>query len=203
MHDRGAPRSRKPRKSHEGYNSFMRQNPENAERLRRRYCPARVRLLFIGESPPASGRFFYRQDSGLYRAIRDAFRMVDPSITDDTFLENFQASGCYLIDACACPVDHLDANSRRAACLASEPALTRRIRNLEPDSIVTLVKSIRHIVQRAASNARWRGPILDLPYPGRWASHRKIFLEHLAPQLEQLFARRGCYVPSGLGEADF
>jgi hypothetical protein len=69
----------------------MRQRFENAERLRRRYRPARVRLLFIGESPPASGRFFYRQDSGLYGAIRDAFRGIDPSITDETFLGIFSA----------------------------------------------------------------------------------------------------------------
>jgi len=160
------------------------------ERLRRRYRPARIRLLFIGESPPASGRFFYRQDSGLYRAIRDTFRMVDPSITNDTFLEIFQNSGCYLIDACAVPVDHLDARSRHAACLAREPALTRTIRQLEPAAIVTLLKSIRDNVRRAAAQSGWRGPILELPYPGRWASHRKIFLERLVPQLEQLFAGR-------------
>jgi len=160
------------------------------ERLRRRYRPARVRLLFIGESPPASARFFYRQDSGLYRVIRDTFRIVDPSITDVTFLEVFQNSGCYLIDACAGPVDHLDARSRRAACLAGEPALTRKIRQLEPAAIVTLVKSIRDNVRRAAARAGWRGPILELPYPGRWARHRKIFIEGLVPQLEQLFTGR-------------
>lgn len=160
------------------------------ERLRRWYRPERIRLLFIGESPPASGRFFYRQDSGLYRAIREAFRMVDPSITNDTFLETFQRSGCYLIDACAGPVDHLDARSRRAACLAGEPALSQNIRRLEPDAIVTLVKSIRDNVRRAAAQAGWDGPILELPYPGRWVSHRKIFLEHLTPHLKQLFAGR-------------
>ena len=160
------------------------------ERLRRRYRPARNRLLFIGESPPASGRFFYCQDSGLYRAIRDAFRMVDSSISDDTFLEIFQNSGCYLIDACAGPVDHLDARSRRAACVAGEPALTRKIRQLEPAGIVTLTKSIRDNVKRAAAQAKWCGPILEVPYPGRWASHRKIFLECLVPQLEQLLAGR-------------
>lgn len=160
------------------------------ERLRLRYRPVLIRLLFIGESPPASGRFFYRQDSGLYRAIRDAFRMVDTSITDDTFLEIFQNSGCYLIDACAGPVDHLDERSRRAACLAGEPALTRKIRQLEPAAIVTLVKSIRDNVRRAAAQAGWRGPILELPYPGRWVNHRKIFLERLVPQLEQLFSGR-------------
>jgi len=157
------------------------------ERLRRRYCPERIRMLFIGESPPASGRFFYRQDSGLYRAIRDAFRMVDPSITDDTFLEIFQNSGCYLIDACTDPVDQLDARSRRTACLAGELALTRNIRQLEPAAIVTLLNSIRDNVRRAAAQALWRGPILEVPYPGRWASHRKTFLERLVPQLKQLF----------------
>jgi hypothetical protein len=166
----------------------MRLRPEDAERLRRSYRPARVRLLFVGESPPASGRFFYRRDSGLYRAIRDAFRMIDPSITDDTFLEIFQRAGCYLIDTCAAPVDHLGPNSRRAACLAGEPALARRIRHLEPDTIVTLLQSIRDNVRRAAGNARWRGPILDVPYPGGWVSHRKIFLERLAPHLSQLLA---------------
>ncbi len=166
----------------------MRRSPESPERLRRSYRPARVRLLFIGESPPASGRFFYRRDSGLYRAIRDAFRGIDPSITDETFLEVFRRSGCYLIDACAAPVDHLDANSRRAACRASEPALTRRIRHLDPAAIVTLVRSIRDSVQRAAAQACWRGPILDVPYPGRWVTHRKVFLERLAPELELLLA---------------
>jgi hypothetical protein len=160
------------------------------ERLRRRYRPACIRMLFIGESPPASGRFFYRQDSGLYRAIRDAFRMIDPSITDDTFLEIFQNSGCYLIDACTGPVDQLDARSRRAACLAGELALTRKIRRLEPAAILTLLNSIRDNVRRAAAQAGWRGPILELPYPGRWASHRKIFLERLVPQLKQLFTGR-------------
>ena len=160
------------------------------ERLRRRYCPARIRLLFIGESPPASGRFFYRQDSGLYRAMRDAFQAVDPSITDDTFLDLFRNLGCYLIDACAEPVDHLDARSRRAACLAAEPALTRKIRQLGPAAIVTLVRSIRESVRRAAARAGCSGPILELPYPGRWVRHRKIFLEGLVPQLEQLFNGR-------------
>jgi hypothetical protein len=156
------------------------------ERLRRRYRPEHIRLLFIGESPPASGRFFYRRDSGLYRAIRDTFRMIDPSITDDTFLKVFQSSGCYLIDVCANPVDDLDVHSRRAACVAGEAALMRKIRMLEPGAIVVLVKSIQDNVRRAAFATGWRGPILELPYPGRWAHHRKIFREGLVPQLERL-----------------
>jgi hypothetical protein len=153
------------------------------ERLRRRYRPADLRLLFIGEAPPASGRFFYQRDSGLYRAMRDAFRLIDPSITDESFLGVFQRAGCYLIDMCPRPVDQLDARSRREACVASEPLLSRTITRLQPQAIATLVRSIRCNVERATSLAGWTGPLIDLPYPGRWSRHREVFLDELVPQL--------------------
>ena len=156
------------------------------ERLRRRYRPAQVRLLFIGEAPPASGKFFYRQDSGLYRAMRDAFRMLDPAITDGGFLAAFQNLGCYLIDACPQPVDQLDAKARREACRASEPSLARAIQGLQPDAIATLVRSIRGNVERATALAEWTGPLIDLPYPGRWVRHREAFLSALVPRLSAL-----------------
>ncbi|MGB6941440.1 MAG: uracil-DNA glycosylase family protein [Bryobacteraceae bacterium] len=161
------------------------------ERLRRRYRPAKVRLLFIGEAPPASGRFFYQRDSGLYRAIRDAFCSLDPSVTDEGFLDSFQNAGCYLIDACATPVDQLDARSRRAACLASEALLSRRISLLQPSAIVILLRSIRSNVRRAAESAGWEGPMIELPYPGRWARHRETFLRTLVPQLKDRLNRGG------------
>jgi hypothetical protein len=154
------------------------------QRLRRLYRPAETRLLFIGEAPPTSGRFFYRKDSGLYRAIQDAFRMIDLSITDDRFLGIFQKAGCYLIDACAEPVDHLDARSRRAARLASEPSLGRRISRLQPAVIVILLQSIQGNVRRATEHAGWYGEIINLPYPGRWARHREMFLRVLVPELQ-------------------
>jgi len=164
------------------------------ERLRRRYRPAHLRLLFIGESPPASGRFFYQRDSGLYRAIRNAFRAIDPSLTDADFLGSFQSAGCYLIDACLQPVDRLDPPSRRAACVAGEPLLCRTIAKLQPEAIVTVVRSIRGNVERAACCAGWHGPLMDLPYPGRWFHHQEMFLAKLVPALRSL----GC--GTGVGQ---
>jgi hypothetical protein len=156
------------------------------ERLRRRYRPPMVRLLFIGESPPASARFFYQRDSGLYRAIRDAFRGIDPSIADEGFLTDFQNRGCYLIDTCTDPVDRLDPKSRRAACVAGEHSLSRSISRLQPSSIVTLLRSIQNNVRRAVALAGWSGPILEVPYPGRWARHREVFVRALVPHLRDL-----------------
>ena len=62
-----------------------------------RDSPSSLQLLFIGESPPASGRFFYRGDSGLYRAMRDAFHAVVPLSTDDNFLGGQGAKGTQVL----------------------------------------------------------------------------------------------------------
>ena len=102
------------------------------EAARARSRPEKVGLLFVGESPPASGRFFYNRDSGLYRAMLGAFHAVDHAISDDNFLDVFQKTGCYLTDACRRPVDRLDLVARRDACSAGEKTLASRIRKLQP-----------------------------------------------------------------------
>ena len=162
------------------------------ERLRRSYLPERVRLLFIGESPPASGRFFYRRDSGLYRAMREAFQVADPSIGDETFLTAFQAAGCYLIDVCPEPVDDLDSKSRRAACRAGEASLSRTIAQLRPLMIATLLRSIEGNVARAVLGANWSGRVIHLPYPGRWSHHKDAFVRGILPPICELRSRTRC-----------
>lgn len=156
--------------------------------MQRRFRPAQVRLLFIGEAPPASGRFFYHGDSGLYRAFRKAFHLLDPAMTDAQFLPAFQAAGCYLIDLCPKPVDQLEPRARRAECRRSEAGLCRRIKTLQPPVIATVVKSIRENVERAAAGAGWKGRLIELPYPGRWVQHREVFLQLLVPELRALHA---------------
>src|SRR3954464_7652523 len=93
------------------------------ESLRRSFQPSHVQLLFIGESPPASGRFFYSGNSGLYRAIHMAFQKADATILEENFLSTFRAYGCYLTDLSHEPVDHLDAQPRRAMRSQGEKAL--------------------------------------------------------------------------------
>jgi len=156
------------------------------EALRNRFRPACLQLLFIGEAPPASGRFFYQADSGLYRAMRDTFHLIDPTILDANFLSEFRARGCYLIDLCPDPVDQLAPNLRRAACAANEGTLAHTISQLQPRAVATVVRSIEGNVARSLSLANWHGPIFHLPYPGRWCHHKAEFIRALEPQLKSL-----------------
>jgi len=159
------------------------------EHLRTRYRPRRVRLLFVGESPPASGRFFYRADSGLYRAFRRSFIAAIPALESTDFLESFRDLGCYLVDLCGKPVDRLTTRQRRQACVDGEPGLGRTIKRLRPEIIVTVVRSIAKNVRRAQQQAGWTGTRLELPYPGRWKQHREAFADAVVPVIQKLSKR--------------
>jgi hypothetical protein len=157
------------------------------ETLRLEFRPSNVKVLFIGESPPASGKFFYAADSGLYRAMRDAFSIACPSSKNGNFLQAFQSVGCYLVDLCPHPVDRLERTLRRDTCKANEDLLAREIAQQKPLAIASLLRAIEGNVARAASKAQWNGPFLRLPYPGRWSHHREAFLRALVPVLSELY----------------
>lgn len=156
------------------------------EALRHQFRPPKVRVLFVGESPPASGRFFYSRNSGLYRAMRQLFQAADPSITDDSFLRRFEECGFYLIDLCGEPVDKLEPEARRAAHVAAERSLREKLSRLEPEVIVSLARSIYPSVSRAAAAANQAASIIDVPYPGRWIHHRRVFAAKLLPLVKHI-----------------
>ncbi len=156
------------------------------DRLRKRYRPAQVRLLFVGEAPPASGRFFYQADSGLYRAIRDTFVSAFPALHDADFLESFRNLGCYLVDLCGRPVDRMNPKQRKQACIAGELRLRNTLRQLQPEIVITVVRSIAANVKRAQQQANWSGQPAELPYPGRWKHHRIAFEAGLVPILKNV-----------------
>ncbi len=158
---------------------------DSREGLRRRYRPARVRILFVGESPPASGRFFYQADSGLYRAIRGTFLHAFPSLHGGDFLQFFRDQGCYLVDLCAMPVDRLRPPERRRACVEAEAGLIETIKAIQPKVIVVFLRSIAPNVRRALQSANWNGLHVELPYPGRWQRHRVAFERALVPMLRR------------------
>jgi hypothetical protein len=75
--------------------------------LRRQYEPETLRLIIVGESPPASGLYFYdatgRTGEPLFVAITAQFG-ITPS-TKDHGLRELQRSGIVLVDATYQPVD--------------------------------------------------------------------------------------------------
>lgn len=75
------------------------------ERRRARYRPPEISLLFVGDSAPAGGTFFYTENATLHHDTRAAFaRTLAPQIVAARpSLDVFKELGCYLNDLCLEP----------------------------------------------------------------------------------------------------
>lgn len=115
--------------------------------------------------------------------MRGVFVATFPALRNADFLDSFRDLGCYLVDLCGKPVNHLGRAQRRQACLDGEVRLSRIFKQLQPIIVITVVRSIAANVRRAQQQANWTGLHLELPYPGRWRRHQREFAEALAPVL--------------------
>lgn len=164
----------------------MQVNTEN-EALRASYRPERIRVLFVGESPPAGGTFFYAANSHLWRYTQQAFaRTYGREWTSGpAFLSDFQALGCYLEDLCVEPVNHLDPVTRRQHWQASVPSLAERIALAKPLAILTIIRRIERSVTRAIQESGIAPvPTVFFPFPHMGNQQRYVTL--LGEALDEL-----------------
>jgi hypothetical protein len=130
------------------------------EETRASYRPDRITTLFVGESAPHGGTFFYNRNSGLFREIRKAFH------GGEIFLEIFKRNGFYLDDLVLEPVNHLDNKNRRSLCRQSIGSFVERLKDYQPQAIVILLHSIKPMVLQAMREAGLRYVPHCTPYPG-------------------------------------
>jgi hypothetical protein len=126
------------------------------EKTRTDHRPPRITTLFVAESAPLGGTFFYYGNGHLGRYLRRSIEEVLAG--DGGFLERFKSYGWYLDDLVPAPVNHLTPRDRKAAHLGAAQDLQRRIAEYRPVAIVCLLRSIGAIVRlpplEPASTAR-------------------------------------------------
>lgn len=138
----------------------------SAEELRRSFKPDPVRMLLVGESPPAGGTFFYRANSLLFQATRDAFsRVFGDAVGDGAAALDFMARcGVYLEDLCLSPVDDLSDVERNAARKEGIEPLRGRIEAMAPECVVIVFLGAKREIRKAADDAGV-STIHELPFP--------------------------------------
>jgi hypothetical protein len=143
------------------------------ERLRESWKPSNVRILFVGESRPRSGRFFYdpeENSTGLSGHTQAAFSLAfRRSFTSkERFLELFKRTGCYLDDLCTEPVNKTAPARRRRKRRAGVASLRLRIERHPPKQVIVVMKGIvRQVAMAAALAGHEKVPIYALPFPTR------------------------------------
>lgn len=155
----------------------------DTEALRKFYKPDLIKLLFIGESPPASGKFFYHKGSMTTFTSR-AFEKVFDRVFSDTssFLRFFQHSGCYLEDICLEPVDKSPPKERAMMLKDAIEYFSSRLKEYSPEAIVIVLKRIESHVKEALRKAKISCPVYTLPFPG--FGHQKNYIRELRKILQ-------------------
>jgi hypothetical protein len=150
------------------------------ENLRHSFRPAFIATLFVGESAPVGGTFFYAADAQLYRTMRSAF-----AFDETDFLAAFKARGWFLDDLVLVPVNHRTQAERRKLHRQWTASLARRIETYRPRAVVSLLLSIEEAVAEAVARAGIAGLThYALPYPGNRQQLR--FKRELARILDEL-----------------
>ena len=145
------------------------------EKLRNHYRPDNIDILFVGEPRPISGKFFYKEDSNLYRETKKAFNIY---FGENIFtLDAFKNCKCWLYDICENPVNDMNHNERQEEILQNLPNLEKFIESANPKYIVVCKKGIVKdaiIASNIMNKYRYNETIFFLPFPvcGRQKEYR-------------------------------
>jgi hypothetical protein len=160
-----------------------------ARALRQHHKPDKIRLLFVGESPPNGPNFFYKARGPLFEATREAFLRAVPELCRGPFLEDFKRLACYLEDLSQHPINQLPSAERAEARRRSEDGLARRLRSLSPRAIVIVMDAVVPNIARAIDRAGLaKVERHELVFP--LYQHRALYINGLSALLPILLPKR-------------
>ena len=137
---------------------------DDLEELRKSFRPGLITTLFVGESAPASGRFFYSGDSSLFYAMKREFG------NQEMFLEDFKEKGFYLDDLVLTPINKLERRERMKQRQEAVPKLAKRLVEYKPMAVVVVMRAILPTVWKAMRMAGISYEPFCVPHPafGNW-----------------------------------
>ena len=134
--------------------------------------------MFIAESPPSSGGYFYSEKTiGKDHLFRETMRALEfwPSghpmrkgCDKRAMLNEFRSLGYFLIDTCEFPVDKLRPRTRRISTIRGALTLPGRVDALCPDRILIVKKTVFKPAIQALSETDFARRVLNvepLPFP--------------------------------------
>jgi hypothetical protein len=132
--------------------------------------------LFVGESAPVSGRFFYHGNSRMWQVVMSA---IEESLPGQGTIASFKANGWYLDDLSITPINNLRGKARRVACAAARENLAERVGQHKPLAIVSLMRGINEDVEAAMAIAGCKVSHINTPFPGM--GQQKKFRDQMRP----------------------
>lgn len=151
--------------------------------LRKAYQPETTRIIFVLESPPASGKYFYNPDGPitepLFKAMmKNVLKSQTASKADG--LRMFKDAGCIIVDSTYTPVNHMPDSQADKVILEDYPELIEDLRKLARDSdpaIILVKANVCRLLEKRllhdGFNVVNRGRVIYFPSTGRQLEFQK------------------------------
>ena len=152
--------------------------------MREAYRPEGIRIIFVLESPPKSGKYFYNSDGTVREQLFQAmmkFIKATPSNKQDG-LRAFKDQGFIVVDASYSPVNDFKGRARDEAILREYDSLLRDLGVLNPNKDVPLILVKANVCKLLGKRLREAGfqvinNDISIPFPG--SGRQREFQEKL------------------------
>ena len=144
--------------------------------MRDKYLPMKLKTVFVFESPPVSGKYFYNEEGRVSEPLFSAMmKLLNLEPTNKKGgLEQFATAGFFLIDATYTPVNHLTNTERNAVISQCFVELASDIKKLAEISDIELILVKANVCRLLESrllslgfNVKNRGTIIPFPSSGQ------------------------------------
>lgn len=145
-------------------------------KLRNHHFPSDLRTIFILESPPESGKYFYDETGKVTEPLFKAMMILlnfSPETKKDGLLL-FQKTGHFLVDATYKPINKLRGRVRNEAIMADYESLLMEIKRLnsikKPDIILVKANICKLLAKKLNSegfNIKNENVVIPFPSTGQ------------------------------------
>jgi len=156
----------------------------NYKKLRNKYLPEDLRVIFVLESPPASGRYFYNPNGTINEALFSAMMKILNFKPNNKLegLKKFMNQGYFLVDATYRPVNRMTNRDRNRKILNGLPKLREDLKGIIKDrkvKIILVKANVCRLLEKPLdaefNNVVNKGVII--PFPG--SGHQKDFHDNI------------------------
>lgn len=164
--------------------------PEDYKKLRDKYKPKVFKRVFILESPPVSGLYFYNPDGkiteSLFSAMMKYVLKYEPENKQDG-LEKFKKSGYFLVDAIYEPVNKIKSKSLKDKKIVNNYfKLSEDLKNIIKNKKIALILIKRNICIKLEDplindgfQVKNKGVVIPFPSHGNQKRFGKIISKYL------------------------
>ena len=161
----------------------------NFKEFRERYNPKNegipIRVLWIAESPPAGGGYFYFDETGdrnhLFRETMKALdwwpekETMSAGVDKTPYLKKFQKAGYFVVDLSYSPVNKMEKHEREKVLGRNIPRLLNELEKLDPQRILIVKVTLFDLLFPRIRETKFGSRVLNMqsiPFPSHGGQKR-------------------------------